>query len=227
MLRMLGWPAILTDPPSQTLNSRFTAKMVAGLQSTAFTLPGDIREQFETLRQLLLGPLNFRSIFILADGIDAFFETSNSVENACQLILPLIKEIPNFAGKNIFLKAFLPAQTSPQIEELAPEIYQSSQIAELRWTPELLAEMIRRRVYIASNGVIGSLDALCNPALRDIEFLLARALKVPIPREMLYLVEQLLDILPDKYHSSITICPEDFDRALQLYQESQTTLATI
>lgn len=67
----------------------------------------------------------------------------------------------------------------------------SISLAELEWTPPLLAEVLHRRVYVAGSGSFGSLDAISSPALRDVETLLVREAR-PLPREVILLAGRVL-----------------------------------
>lgn len=220
MISQLGWPDIITDPPSAGLSQYFAAQMLEALDVESAPLKDDGADSFEPFRQFLLGPLGFRSIFLLVDGIDAFAETNKDADQASRLILPLLDSISTFAEHNIFLKAFIPDTTADKLLRLLPTLEQRAQLVELCWTKNLLADMVRRRVYAASSGAMGSLDALCSPGLRNVENRLAESLTVLLPREMLLLSEKLMEAFSKHALMRGTMDAEDLVTARKLYERS-------
>jgi hypothetical protein len=74
---------------------------------------------------------------------------------------------------------------------------------------------VRRRVYAASEGAFGSLDAIASPAARDIETATCQERMVPLPREMLGIDSTRLG---RTYQCALgatgIIQPEDIDAAI-------------
>lgn len=220
MIRHLGWPDIITDPPPASLRQQFAIEMLKAMQAERVPLPQNGEDSFEAFRQFILGPLGFRSIFLLVDGVDAFPETTNDTAQASSLILPLLESITQFAERSVFLKAFIPASTADHLLRLLPALEQQAQLVELCWTQNLLADMVRRRVYVASSGAMGSLDALCGPSLRNVENRLAESLTVLLPREMLLLSEKLMEAFAMHAPTRGTINTNDLNTARRLYERS-------
>jgi hypothetical protein len=66
--------------------------------------------------------------------------------------------------------------------------------ATLTWDDNLLAEVVRRRVFVASRGAFDSLDAVSAPDVRNVELTLARQLgeKEKLPRRIIIKCRVLL-----------------------------------
>jgi hypothetical protein len=85
----------------------------------------------------------------------------------------------------------------------------------------MLAELLRKRIYVASGGEFDSLDAISSPDLRDVETLLATAV-TPLPRELLILVRRVLFAYVHRTHTATTYLePVDIDSALAWYRTQQ------
>jgi hypothetical protein len=66
----------------------------------------------------------------------------------------------------------------------------------LVWPPNLLAEVIRQRVYVASDGAFDSLNALSSSGLRewDVDMHLVQGVE-PLPREVILASARTLQAL--------------------------------
>jgi hypothetical protein len=153
-------------------------------------VPASAVERMQTLVDLLLGPLKLSAIYLLVDGMDGFAETAADPATAVDLIGQVLASAKGWTGRGVFLKAFLPLETARIVADRFPVLRQVPQ-ATLRWSPPLLAEVVRQRVYVATQGAYGSLDAISTPDLRVVETQLAR-LTAPLPREVLVLTHRLL-----------------------------------
>lgn len=140
----------------------------------------------------VLRMLAFPAIYVLVDGLDGAPETIASPQAIAHCLEPLLQWAEEWAEERIFLKAFLPTEAQSPLGERFPEIFTPARVSTINWTPDLLAEVVRRRVYVATEGTFGSLDALASPALRDIETLLAKTVH-PLPREMLLITRRLIE----------------------------------
>lgn len=154
---------------------------------------------------LLNNVFGARSIHILVDGLDGFIETQ-SPQALLAWIEPLLSTLETWEKKNIYLKFFLPMDISD-----APALtnVRALRAAALTWDDHLLAEVIRRRVFVASRRTFDSLDAISAPDLRNVELSLARQLgeKEKLPRQIIL---QCQDLLRNMIQSSRTeILPED------------------
>jgi hypothetical protein len=137
----------------------------------------------ETCLRLVKDLLGARSIHILLDGLDGFAETMDSAV-LIEWISPLMKKVDTWARQNIYLKFFLPMNSSALADDRKPRALRTE---ILSWDDDLLAALIRRRIYIASNGNLGSLDAISAPGLNDVELKIAHGLKEEekLPRQMI------------------------------------------
>jgi len=130
------------------------------------------------------------SFHILVDGLDGFIETAEK-RSLLKWIAPLLNIADSWAQQHIYIKLFLPLTISD-----FPEIHTCAymQTASLDWDDGLLAEVIRRRLYVASNGSFDSLDALSTPDLHNVELHLARQLDAEkkLPRQIIIKAHALL-----------------------------------
>lgn len=132
-----------------------------------------------------------KSFHILFDGLDGFAETRQS-RDLLEWIEPLFRVAGDWARNSIYLKFFLPITACDIPDSLSNHPIRT---AELTWDDGLLADVIRRRLYVASGGAFDSLDALATPDLRNVELQLARQLNAEkkLPREMIKKVGTLLE----------------------------------
>ena len=139
---------------------------------------------------LLDDAFGVKSIHILVDGLDGFVETKPA-HALITWIEPLLDILERWDRKNIYLKFFLPMDNSdvPTVTTL-----RGLRTAALEWDDGLLAEVIRRRVFVASGGAFDSLDALSAPDVRNVELILARQLgeKQKLPRWIILKSRNLL-----------------------------------
>jgi hypothetical protein len=181
----------------------------------------DPEQRFEWVADLLLKDLGFRSIFILTDGIDSYPETYASPILAAQTVAPLLEAMPEWESKRIYFKGFFPLEDKSTIIEYLPVGFNKLNTADIEWDIPKLASLIQRRVYHASKGMFGSLDAVCSPELRDVEATLAR-LCVPLPREILALTQKILEEYYDRTRGLGTqIEIEDIENAKDWYNENK------
>ncbi|MBV6394120.1 MAG: hypothetical protein KPEEDBHJ_03368 [Anaerolineales bacterium] len=131
-----------------------------------------------------------KSIHILVDGLDGFMETQPP-DALLAWIEPLLNALEAWEKKNIYLKFFLPLDIA---DASALTSLRSLHTAALTWDDNLLAEVIRRRVFVASERAFDSLDAVSAPDVRNVELTLARQLgeKEKLPRQMILKCRNLL-----------------------------------
>lgn len=176
-------------------------------------------ECFEQLCDLLLGPLGFGSVFVLVDGADAYVSERDGWQVQDWLGW-LLQESSRWAGRRTFLKGFLPSE----MYDLQDFAGTGLHLARLVWSPPLLAEVIRRRVWVASGGAFGSLDAVSTHNLRDIETLLVKHVE-PLPRETIVLVRRLLQEYQRRVGPQAgNLLHEDVDHAVEWYQRNRSVL---
>ncbi|HAJ37633.1 MAG TPA: hypothetical protein DCL15_18350 [Chloroflexi bacterium] len=151
--------------------------------------PVEACAHFAEVCDLLLTVLGYRAIFVLIDGVDALPESAHDATVGARWLHSLLSNGEQWAAQNIFLKGFLPTDYADLLAPICPRrVFAQTSI---QWGVESLAELLRRRVAVASGGAFGSLDAISSPALRDVETLIAR--RVPLlPREAIVFVHTLL-----------------------------------
>ena len=154
---------------------------------------------------LLYDAFGAKSIHILVDGLDGFVETKTS-KSLMMWIEPLLKVVERWDENNIYLKLFLPMDISDASDITKVHLLRT---ATLEWDDNLLAEVIRRRVYVASGGDFDSLDAISAPEVRNVELTLARQLgeTQKLPRQMILKSRNLLKRITESKREWIT--PED------------------
>lgn len=152
---------------------------------------------------LLTDAFGAKSIHILVDGLDGFVETQ-PVDALMVWIEPLLNVLEKWERKNIYLKLFLPMDISdaPALANL-----RTLRAAALTWDNNLLAEVIRRRVFVASGGNFESLDAVSAPDVRNVELTLARQLgeKAKLPRQVILKGKKLLQSIITSNREEITL----------------------
>ncbi|MDW8270245.1 MAG: hypothetical protein RMN24_13870 [Anaerolineae bacterium] len=147
--------------------------------------PNRLTDLLETVRGVYEAGLLF-----LMDGLDAFPETAdgNGGHNRGWMQSWLTRwqaELPAW----VQVKVFVPPSWAP--DDLPPGIGR----VDVRWTPALLAEVIRRRIAIATDNEFDSLDAIADAGIRHFEQTLAHttvAAGRPLPREMIALTRRVL-----------------------------------
>lgn len=129
---------------------------------------------------------------ILVDGLDGFVETT-APEALSQWLAPLMEFAEAWKKQKVYLKFFLPVSMAEFPHNTR---HPSIRTATLNWDDSLLAEVIRRRLYVASQGAFDSLDAISAPNLRNIELHLARQLNAEqkLPRQIILKTRYLLEI---------------------------------
>ena len=180
--------ALWTETPGEELWRSLCDTL---LKTPAAAVPASSRKRLDTFVEVLVGELGLSSVYLLVDGVDGFFETATDPRAAVALIDPLLAHVTGWAQHRLFLKAFLPAEVAPALETGHLALLRTCRRADMKWFTPLLADVIRRRVFIATEGAFSSLDALSTPELTDVETQLARAV-TPLPREALVLTGRLL-----------------------------------
>lgn len=187
-----------------------------------------IQKVFDNLTRWLTADLGFRGVYILLDGVDGFPELASSPGFAAESLVQLFAKAPEWATSRIFIKGFLPLEIRSHLQErLKPQWPAFSQV-ELKWDAAMLADMLRRRVYAATDGEFASLGAVSAlPAGQDLELELARAAN-PLPREALILVKQVLFEYETRWSGNPTAAKqiqiEDIDNAIIWYRNDQARI---
>ena len=211
--RALNPTFVLPDPPDSATLLRWCDVLNTASDGASRPSPATC---WDALCALLLEALGFRSIYVLMDGLDAAPETMADAQAVAECLSPLMPLVSEWAEQRVFVKGFLPIEAQPLLANWFPSVVTRSLTATIHWNQALLAEVIRRRVYVASEGAFGSLDAVASPALRDVETMLAKAV-LPLPREMLVLTRRVLEEHVWCEGSSGSIQEKDVDSAIQWY----------
>lgn len=162
-------------------------QLARDLEKESFpTISLTLEECFESIKDAF----GTKSIHILVDGLDGFAET-RSLHTLITWIEPLLNVLDEWDKKNVYLKLFLPIDI-PDAPPLAN--LNNQRTAALAWDNNLLAEIIRRRVFVASRGNFDTLDAISTPDLRNVELTLVQQLgeKEKLPRQVILKNRRLL-----------------------------------
>ncbi len=179
-----------SDPPTSKLLQDF-CETLSGLINKFSPPPDDPTVLWDSLCSLLLDGLRFPAIYLLLDGLDATLETATDPHLVISTVEPLLSLHSDWVQRNIFIKGFLPIETKQVFKTQFPEILSQARIASITWHTENLAELVRQRVYVASEGQFRSLDAIVTPGLRDFEDILIETIVALRPREILTLINEV------------------------------------
>ncbi|MCL5994865.1 MAG: hypothetical protein M1546_02275 [Chloroflexi bacterium] len=210
----------LSDPPKPAQVREFVAVLKASTPSeTSHT-----STEFEEWIELLLGRLGFESIYALCDGIDAFPETAAArTDVADAWLAPLLDHVETWAGRRVYLKAFLPIELESYWRTHHLRRTSSLPGFRLDWTVERLSQAIRKRIEVASEGKFDSLDAISSTAIRDLETLLASQVP-PLPREVLWVARETLRAFSQRVGGRVgsALEPEDVAAGLAAYRQQRS-----
>ncbi|MEW6285692.1 MAG: hypothetical protein AB1509_05660 [Chloroflexota bacterium] len=188
-------------------------------------ISSSIHTVFERVMRWITRDLGFRSVYVLLDGVDGFPELASSPGFAAQSLVQLFAKAPEWTASNIFLKGFLPLEIRPHLQKHFEKQWATLDQVKLKWDAAMLADMLRRRVYAATEGAFASLSAVSAlPAGQDLELELARAVN-PLPREALTLVRQVLFEYESRWGRKPTAAKqiqiEDIENAIAWYRSDQ------
>lgn len=215
--RALAPSFVLRDPPDpDVLRQWCDALARSSEESPEEGSPSPGHEGWGYLCRILLEDFGFPSVFVLVDGVDSAPETAEDPEAVVHCLAPLLGRAEEWASRRIFIKCFLPEEAYPVLRARFSTLVDTARTTTIRWDPGLLAEVIRRRVYVATEGAFGSLDAVCTPALQDLETNLAKVV-YPIPREMLMLTRRVIEEHVQRAGEERPIEEEDVQQAIEWY----------
>lgn len=169
------------------------------------------------LRTVVLDALGFEQIVVLIDNLDAQAETVNNVAAMTDGIAWPLVQAAEWAEGGLIVKAFLPSELEGGLQ-LHPELpLESLRPRQVQWTPELLVEVLQRRIFEASGGTFSSLDAVSSSALSGVEQALI-AHTLPMPRECILIMHRLLVAYAERTAGAVgQIEPADLVSALAWY----------
>jgi hypothetical protein len=198
VLRETGTPAGLTPllertyaltapPPPEAL--RHFCDVVA--QTGADAARGQPADLFKTFVDLATGALGFSHVLVLIDGIDAIYENQAESRLALQWVADLLNQAEAWARLNIFLKLFAPDAIGSRLTDYLHTHTIAAHTARIIWNADLLVELLRKRIFAASDGRFESLDAISSPALTDVERRIVDAIAL-LPRIALRVTRRAL-----------------------------------
>lgn len=198
VLRETGTPAgltpllertyALTAPPLPEALRRF-CDIVGRIDADA--MRGQPEDLFSTFVDLTTSALGFDHVLILIDGVDAIYENQADNRLALQWVADLCDYSKTWRERNVFIKLFAPDIIEPHIAGYLQTHAIAAQIARIVWDADLLAELLRKRIFAASDGRFESLDAISTPALTDVERQIVAAI-TPLPRVALQVTRRAL-----------------------------------
>lgn len=216
--KMFQPTSLPSDPPSIEVLREFISELRKTPAKLKSTKPEAI-DQWKIFTDVIVNIFQIPAIYILLDGLDSTNSTAENPDAAINVIEPILHESLQWASQRIFFKAFIPIETRPKLEKRHANLIKESQTVDLIWTPDLLAEVVRRRVYVASRGEFGSLSAIASPPLFDFELKLAKQV-FPLPREILALTHRIINDSASRGKSISIITEADFYTALEWYKSS-------
>ncbi len=153
-------------------------------------LPQAAEERLRWLIELLKDGLGYESIYLLVDGVDAYVQDPSF---ALRLLQPLLDRLQAWSEQAFFVKFFLPTELRPLLEGKLQNLLTSRpKVTIIKWDERMLVRVIRERLYLASDGMYDSLEAI---STRDvggqIEERLAEIVRPPLPRQILYLTQRV------------------------------------
>ncbi len=216
---------ILHQTPETALLKLMCESFEKYLSEEKLPVSSSIQIVFEQVMTWITRDLGFRAVYVLLDGVDGFPELAKSPGYAAQSLFNLFANAPVWTLAHIFVKGFLPLEMRVHLQERLEKQWSAFSQIELKWDEAMLADMIRRRVYAATEGEFASLNAVSAlPSVQDLELELARAVN-PLPREALVLVRQILFEYEKRWeenpHSGTRIQAEDIEKAIAWYRTDQ------
>ena len=223
------WESLMEVLVESALISSFAKPRAQDIEKTLLVLEKalhfDGEGPFELTRRVfnfLIEQFNYQSIHILLDGIDAFPETSSSVTKGAHWLRMWIDGfISEFSSEGVRLKVFIPSEMEP--EQRGNQ--QQWQRAKITWSQANLVELLRRRIFIASNRVHETINGLCGDDIDDLEEILIETIMQegrPLPRELLALMQEIVQahMLNDPDISFFTA--RDVESGISAYRQKLT-----
>jgi hypothetical protein len=181
-------------------------------------LSSDPLTQIEQAIDLLKRSLGYEAVYVLTDGVDAYVQDPSI---AMQLLEPLLTRTRTWEKSGFFIKYFLTEELLPSIRELhQPLLTSPSKVTIIEWNVDSLAEVVRERLRVASEGMFDSLTAISRPDVSgQIERHLAEAISPSIPREIIRLSQRVFTEHVDRVGPYGRLEQRDFEAALAWYPD--------
>lgn len=206
--------AVWLNPPSEESLAAFRRAMAETAVSETREAP---RDPLEPWLDLLLNTLHFEAVYLLVDGVDAYPETMNNPGYALALLKPLLDQADAWRERGLFVKAFLPIELKSAVKQAFPLLTSRRNLVTIRWTRNLLAELLRRRVTAAIGMEPASLDMISEPGFRGVDLLVVRSVE-PLPREVLAFTGRMLYYMQQRTRGIGKLSREDFKAARRWYR---------
>lgn len=131
-------------------------------------------------------------VYVLVDRTDEAHSLSGRPDRTCRMLVPLMAELPLLEVPGSAFKFFLPTAVTEELAKHPGIRFDRIPLISLKWTPEQLRILLAQRLSEFSNGVINTIDQLCEADFREsIEENLIRAAN-GMPRNMLRIANQLV-----------------------------------
>jgi len=224
-IKGLAPPALVNGfiPPPE----RHVQSLIESLssQKQGVSWPEPNFRRLRQLLQLLQKHFRYESIQFLVDGVDAFAETNEDARSTGVWLGQWLKGFERVFPASVMVKVFVPLKMEPALRLNGSFSFLGWQRAKLEWTPDLLEEVLHRRLNVASNGRFDSLDALSSSEIRDLDRRLAEAVD-PLPRELIALTARLLyeHCRLDSQTVSPFLEQSDVTTAIHYYQKQKSFL---
>lgn len=175
-------------------------------------------ERLGDLTTVIFQILKYESIYLLIDGADAYTQEPSAI---LRLLEPLLIRQRTWESSKIFSKFFLPDDVFPLIQQNFPELLtEPTKSATIKWDQESLAAVIQERLYVASEGMYGSLEAISTREVpHPAEAVLAQVATPPVPREMVLLAQRIFTEHLRRVGPYGWLDKQDFEAALRWYRE--------
>lgn len=185
-----------------------------------------IDERWATLMTTLFDVLGFPAVYPLFDGLDATWETASNSQTGVLSLEPFLKLLERWSMQRIYAKLFLPEEIKSILKREHSQALSTAKQVNLKWNPALLAEVIRKRILVASQGEYDNLSALASPDVRDVETKLANA-AAPLPREMIVLTRRVLFEHAQRATDDSKIDIDAVEAAIEWYYKNQPHLSSL
>jgi hypothetical protein len=219
----LAFLAEIVDPTATRLPGHATPDELTALCDSLVQSPGalptypDAVIRFKALAHFLRNTLGYQAVYILVDGVDAFYETYHQPSEAANLIMPLIEQIDGWRADNIYLKFFLHQEL---YDHMLSVLSSCENCVTIEWTDEMLVNLLRERLRAASAGDLSSFDDMGDAELSDTEQQLVAQLESPLPREALVLASRLLLAYRNRAEGGDKLSRDDLNSAVAHYQNN-------
>ncbi len=215
----------LIAPPTNTQLSKFCTLLHEDLVISATAVDAIERlaptSRFQQLVEITRSALGYTAIYVLIDGVDAYWESLSQQRKLIRDVLAsLVQQTAAWGKMQVYAKYFLPTEFVSLLK--LPDFVAPGEIVDLKlvsidWTPAMLEEVLQERLRFASRGRYTNLDAICAPGLRQLQRQIVEA-AAPLPREVLVLAERVLLAHLQRMKEPDLLEQIDFDTAKAWYQ---------